>query len=97
MDILQQIKDTLKTIRRAKPAKHKPMPVLEKKIVKKKEKIVKKKREQITTVIDGRKLSLSRIAQIYNLEPHTVYARYRVGNRGKLLVRPSTRKKLSNS
>lgn len=94
MDILKTIKDTLKQIRRAK---HKPMPVLEKKIVKKKEKIVKKKREQIKTFVEGRELSLSRIAQLYNLEPHTVYARYRVGNRGKLLIRPSNRKKPSNS
>ena len=97
MDILKTIKDTLKTIRRAKTAKHKPLPVLEKKIVKKKEKIVKKKHEPIKTIVDGRELSLSRIAQLYNLEPHTVYARYRVGNRGKLLIRPSTRKKPSNS
>lgn len=88
LNIIKQIKDALYAIRRPK---QKVMPVLEEKIVKKKEKIVKKKREQIKTVVEGRELSISRIAQIYNLEPHTVYARYRVGNRGKLLIRPSNR------
>lgn len=90
MNILQQIKDTLRTIRRKKPIKHKPMPILkEPKTTKPKKEKVKK--EQIKTIVEGRELSLSRIAQLYNLKPHTVYARYRVGNRGKLLIRPTPR------
>jgi len=92
LSIIKQLKQTLYQIRR------KPKRMVEQKIVKKKEKIVKKtkpivkkKHEQIKTIVEGRELSLSRIAQIYNLKPHTVYARYRVGNRGKLLIRPSNR------
>ena len=92
LSILKTIKQTLYKIRRAKPAKHKPMPIVEKKIVKKKQKIVKKKHELIKAVVNGRELSLGQIAKFYNLKPHTVYARYRVGNRGKLLIRPSHRK-----
>ena len=100
MDILKTIKDTLRTIRRAKPAKHKVVQVVEKpKKIKPslKQGNAKSEREQIKTVVDGRELSLSRIAQLYNLKPHTVYARYRVGNRGKLLIRPSNRKKPSKT
>jgi hypothetical protein len=65
--------------------------MVEKKIVKKKEKIVKKKREPTKTIINGEELTLVQIAQRYNLELCTVRARYRVGNRGKLLIRPSHR------
>lgn len=93
MDILKQIKDALKEIRRPK---HKAMPVLEEKIVKKKEKIVKKKpepkRKVIKVEVEGVCLSLPEIAKKYGLDIKTVEARYRVGNRGKLLVRPSHRK-----
>lgn len=95
LNIIKQIKDTLRTIRRAKPAKHKPMQMLEEKIVKKKEKIVKKAkpiaRNKTIVNIDGVELSLSQVAKRYNLELATVRARYRVGNRGKLLIRPSHR------
>jgi hypothetical protein len=87
LNIIKAIKDLRSQLRR------KPKKVVEQKIVKKIEPIVKKKREQIKTVVDGRELSLSQIALFYNLEPHTVYARYRVGNRGKLLIRPSHRNK----
>ena len=83
--IIKQLRQQL----RHKPSLQKAMPMVEKKIVKKKEKIVKKKREQIKTIVNGRELTLSQIALFYNLEPHTVYARYRVGNRGKLLIRPA--------
>jgi len=82
LSIIKQLKE-LRQI-----AKRKPKCMVEKV---KKTKPTKSKREQIKTVVDGRELSLSRIAQLYNLEPHTVYARYRVGNRGKLLIRPSNR------
>jgi len=83
----------LKKLRRQ--VKRKPKRIVVKldkpKIVKKKEKIVKK-HELIKTVVNGRELSLGQIAKFYNLKPHTVYARYRAGNRGKLLIRPSHRK-----
>ena len=85
LSIIKQIKALKQMLR------HKPTRIVEKKIVKKK-KVIVKKREQIKTIVDGKELTLSRIAQLYNLEPHTVYARYRVGNRGKLLIRPSHRK-----
>ena len=65
-------------------------------IVKKKQKIVKKTkptaRKKTLVTIDGQQLSLSQIARNYGLEIATVRARYRVGNRGKLLIRPSHRK-----
>lgn len=84
LNILKAIKQLRQALRR------KPTKVVEKKIVKKiKPTKSKPKREQIMVDIDGRCLSLSRIAQIYKLKPHTVYARYRVGNRGKLLIRPT--------
>jgi hypothetical protein len=91
LSIIKQLKE-LRQI-----AKRKPKCIVERKIVKKikptksNKEPTKSKREQIKAVVDGRELSLSRIAQLYNLEPHTVYARYRVGNRGKLLIRPSNR------
>lgn len=85
LSIIKQLKE-LRQI-----AKRKPKCIVEQKIVKKTKPIVKKKHEPLKAVVDGRELSLSRIAQLYNLEPHTVYARYRVGNRGKLLIRPSNR------
>lgn len=81
-----------------KQIKRKPKCIVAKKIVKKKPKIVKKskgdckekkKHELIKTVVNGRELSLGQIAVFYNIKPHTVYARYRVGNRGKLLIRPT--------
>jgi len=90
LNIIKQIKDTLRGIRRAR---HKPMQILEPTKPPKPVKKIKAKREQIKTIVDGKELTLSRIAQLYNLEPHTVYARYRVGNRGKLLIRPSHRSK----
>mgnify|MGYP003705299705 CR=1 FL=1 len=94
MNIINQIKSMLKEIRR------KPKCIVAKKIVKKKPKIVKKskgdckeKRELIKAVVNGRELSLGQIAVFYNLKPHTVYARYRVGNRGKLLIRATPKQK----
>ena len=86
--------------------RHNPMPMVEKKIVKKKEVIVKKPRPVIKrrdptksykrkptgiimVSIDGVELSLKDIATQYNLNIRTVKARYKVGNRGKLLIRPA--------
>lgn len=98
MNILKEIKSALYKIRRAKPAKHKPKNIVKSntsQIVKAKPKLKpkKEKRELIKTVINGRELSLGQIALFYNLKPHTVYARYRVGNRGRLLIRPAPQRK----
>ena len=86
LNIIKQIKALKQMLR------HKPTRIVVK-LPPIKLKPVKAKREQIKTIVDGKELTLSRIAQLYNLEPHTVYARYRVGNRGKLLIRPSHRSK----
>lgn len=86
LSIIKQLKQTLYQLRRGKPAKHKVVQIVEKPT---KTKAIARNKTIVN--IDGRELSLSRIAQLYNLEPHTVYARYRVGNRGKLLIRPSHR------
>ena len=95
MNILQQIKSALYKIRRATPAKHKPTKVVP--LPAKKQKPIKqvKQRELIKTIVNGRELSLGQIAKFYNIPPHTVYARYRVGNRGKLLIRPTPKQKLT--
>ena len=83
--------------------RHKPMLMVEKKIVKKEidnlrpvikrrdpTKSYKRKPTGIIMVsIDGVELSLKDIATQYNLNIRTVKARYKVGNRGKLLIRPA--------
>ena len=87
--------------------RHKPMLMVEKKIIKKKidnlrpvikrrdpTKSYKRKPEVYErVVIDGRELSLNDIATTYNIDIRTVRARYKVGNRGKLLIRPTQGKK----
>lgn len=83
--------------------RHKPMLMVEKKIVKKEidnlrpvikrrdpTKSYKRKPTGIIMVsIDGVEISLKDIATQYNLNIRTVKARYKVGNRGKLLIRPA--------
>ena len=83
--------------------RHKPMLMVEKKIIKKEidnlrpvikrrdpTKSYKRKPTGIIMVsIDGVELSLKDIATQYNLNIRTVKARYKVGNRGKLLIRPA--------
>ena len=64
------------------------MPVLEKKIAKK-SKPTKHKRKVTRVNIEGECLSLKEISAKYNIALPTIQARYRVGNRGKLLIRPS--------
>ena len=39
--------------------------------------------------IDGKEMTLKELASEYGLQLKTVQARYKVGNRGKLLCRPS--------
>ena len=88
LSIIKQIKSTLYKIRRAstKPPKEvKPKMV---RIVEKK----KQPKQELSVLIDGRQMTLKEIAQAYNLELKTVEARYRVGNRGKQITRPSQRR-----
>lgn len=85
LNIIKQIKE-LRNILRRKPTLVVGKPKREKKV---KAKPIAKKRT--TVIIEGRELSLSQVAVRYDLEIATVRARYRVGNRGKLLIRPSHR------
>ena len=86
LNIIKQIKSLRQMLR------HKVMPMVEKKIVKKTKKIVKKT-EPTKVIVEGRELSLKNVAKNYGLKLATVRARYRVGNRGKLLIRPTQGKK----
>jgi hypothetical protein len=91
LNIIKQIKSLRNLLR------HKPMPMVEKKIIKKEidnlRPVIKRKevkpKEIIMVSIDGVELSLKDIATQYNLNIRTVTARYKVGNRGKLLIRPA--------
>jgi hypothetical protein len=87
LNIIKLIKSLRNQLRRPK---HKVMPIVEKV---KKIKPTKSKRKVITAVVNGQELSLKNIARNYGLKLATVQARYRVGNRGKLLIRPSNRSK----
>ena len=51
----------------------------------------KHKLKGIVVQINGREMTLKEIAEQYHLNIKTVQARYKVGNRGKLLTRPSNR------
>ena len=83
LNIIKQIKSTLYKIRRAST---KPPKEAKPKVVRMVE--VKPKRE-LSVLIDGKQMTLKEIALAYNLEIKTVQARYKVGNRGNLLIRPS--------
>lgn len=92
LNIIKQIRSLRASLRR------KPKCGVEAKIIKRelselrpvlKRREPKPKREVITVNIDGKEMTLVEIAKAYNLEIKTVQARYRVGNRGRLLIRPS--------
>jgi len=90
LSIIKQIKALKQMLR------HKPKDIVERPKPVKPAKLPKAKtiaRNKTIVNIDGKELTLSQIAKIYNLELATVRARYRVGNRGKLLIRPSHRNK----
>ena len=103
--IIKQLRQQL----RHKPSLQNAMPMVEKKIIKKEidnlrpvikrrdpTKSYKRKPTGIIMVsIDGVELSLKDIATQYNLNIRTVKARYKVGNRGKLLIRPAQGKNLT--
>lgn len=89
LSIIKLIKQLRQSLR------HKPMPMLEEKIVKKKEVIVKKPRAVFSDTvvsINNTKLTLKQISEQYGLNIKTVEARYKVGNRGRLLCRPTPAK-----
>lgn len=95
--IIKQLRQSLK---------RKPKNIVEKKIVKKKldnlRPVIKRrdpnksyKRKPVVdarVTIEGVELSLRDIATKYNIDIRTVRARYKVGNRGKLLIRPVAHK-----
>ena len=95
LSIIKQIKE-LRNILRRKPKSSVEVKKAKRElsqlrpVLKRREPVAKKK---TTVLVDGKELTLSQVAKQYNLELATVRARYRVGNKGKLLIRPSNRKK----
>jgi division protein CdvB (Snf7/Vps24/ESCRT-III family) len=89
LNIIKQIKSLRQMLR------HKPKSSVEVVQIKEKLKELRPvitrnvKRKPVKVNIDGVELSLKEVAQNYGLNLKTVEARYRVGNRGKLLTRPS--------
>jgi len=85
LNIIKQIKSLRQMLR------HKPKVIVEKPVEVKlsSPQPVITGRPALTVNIDGRELTLKEIATEYGLEIKTVQARYKVGNRGRLLVRPS--------
>lgn len=92
LNIIKQIK-SLRNILRHKPKRSVEAKEVKAKleklrpVIKRKE--IKPKRKVIKVNIEGVCLSLAEVARNYGLQLKTVEARYRVGNRGKLLIRPS--------
>jgi LysM repeat protein len=86
LSIIKQLKE-LRNILKRKPKK-----VVETVIkVSKPVKEPKRKFEDTVVHINCNPMTLKEIAEKYGLEIKTVQARYKVGNRGKLLTRPSNR------
>jgi hypothetical protein len=98
LSILKQLKQMLYKIRR-KPSPQKAMDIVEKpkaKTIIKVFKSIKEPRHKVEDMvvhINCKPMTLREIADKYGLDINTVKARYRVGNKGNLLVRPSMRKK----
>ena len=90
MNIIELLKQMRQQLRR-KPKKVVEAPKPVPKPPKPKKVKPEPKRKIIKVNIDGRELSLPEVARNYGLNIKTVEARYRVGNRGKLLIRPSQR------
>jgi len=90
LNIIEQIRELRKLLKR------KPVQMVEKpktETVIKVSKPAKRIKPEVKVNIEGKELTLKEIADRYNLKLDTVEARYRVGNRGKLLIRPVNRKK----
>ena len=89
LNIIKQIRALRSQLR------HKPKDVVDKSVIKKKLKelrpVITRKdtKPSIKVDINGTQMTLKEIATTYNLHLKTVEARYRVGNRGRLLIRPS--------
>jgi len=85
LNIIKQIKSLRQMLR------HKPKVVVEEKPVVRElsEPVITGRPPKLTTLVDGKELTLKEIAEQYGLQIKTVQARYKVGNRGRLLVRPS--------
>jgi anthranilate/para-aminobenzoate synthase component II len=83
INILKQLRQSLR--RKPKCVVEQPKPPKPKKVKAKPE----PKRKIIKVNIEGVCLSLPEVAQKYKLDIATVRARYRVGNKGKLLIRPT--------
>ena len=90
LNIIKQIR-TLRNL-----LKRKPKDVVVKKKLEELRPVIKRRelsKKLVTTVsVEGEELTLSQIATKYNLGIGTVKARYKAGNRGRLIARPSMRK-----
>jgi len=90
LNIIKQIR-TLRNL-----LKRKPRDIVAKKKLEELRPVIKRrelsKKIIITVCVDGEELTLSEIAKKYNLSIGTVKARYKAGNRGRLIARPSMRK-----
>jgi len=90
LNIIEQIRELRKLLKRkSKPIVEKPKA----ETVIKVSKPAKPAKPEVKVNIDGKELSLKEIADKYNLDLRTVRARHKVGNKGKLLIRPTNRKK----
>jgi len=90
LNIIEQIRELRKLLKRkSKSMMEKPKV----ETVIKVSKPAKRIKPEVKVSIEGKELTLKEIADKYNLKLDTVEARYRVGNRGKLLIRPVNRKK----
>jgi hypothetical protein len=90
LNIIKQIKELRNQLRRT------PKDVVEAKVIKRElsklRPVLKRKemgRPPITVTIEGKEMTLKEIATEYGLGLKTVQVRYRVGNRGALLIRPN--------
>ena len=89
LSIITQIRELRKALR------HKPKASVEAEKIKRKlsqlRPVIERniKRKPVKVNIDGVEMTLKEVAQKHGLYLKTVEARYRVGNRGKLLIRPS--------
>lgn len=94
LNIIKQIK-ALRNLIRHKPKSIVEKPKAETVIKAKKEKPVKEPRHKVEDTIvhiNCNPMTLKEISEKYGLEVKTVQARYKAGNRGRLLIRPSNRK-----
>ena len=95
LNIIKLIKSLRTQLRKKpKPAKVETiiLPKADKPKKSKPAKQAKPKVADIVVHINCKPMTLGEISQKYGLKMKTVEARYRVGNKGNLLIRPTTRK-----